>query len=120
MNTLLLVVFLFVSSQVGELPQIVSDLTRGKITWQSVEEKCGLFEGQETGANWADHETSGASNIYTICSNKKRGPSPSILFTACLSNKTLRFQVSANLISKAIDLQEESWGHFNSIKKLQV
>lgn len=34
--------------QVNNLPQLVSDLVRGKTTWEEVEKKYGLFEGQTT------------------------------------------------------------------------
>jgi len=47
-----LVVFLWhayhVVLQIGELAQLVSDLVRGKTTWEEVEKKYGLFEGQTT------------------------------------------------------------------------
>ena len=36
--------------QIDELPSLVSDLVRGKVTWSEVEGKFGLFEGQETGS----------------------------------------------------------------------
>ncbi|KAJ7365654.1 Glycine--tRNA ligase [Desmophyllum pertusum] len=39
-----------IRAQIDELPSIVSNLVRGKVTWSAIETKYGLFEGQETGA----------------------------------------------------------------------
>lgn len=39
-----------VRAQIDELPTIVSNLVRGKVTWSEIEAQYGLFEGQETGA----------------------------------------------------------------------
>lgn len=39
-----------IRAQIDELPTIVSNLVRGKVTWSVIEAQYGLFEGQETGA----------------------------------------------------------------------
>ncbi|XP_044178844.1 LOW QUALITY PROTEIN: glycine--tRNA ligase-like [Acropora millepora] len=39
-----------IRAEIDELPSLVSDLVRGKVTWSEVEGKFGLFEGQETGS----------------------------------------------------------------------
>ncbi|PFX20012.1 Glycine--tRNA ligase [Stylophora pistillata] len=39
-----------IRAQIDELPTIVSNLVRGKVTWSEIEAQYGLFEGQETGA----------------------------------------------------------------------
>lgn len=39
-----------IRAQIDELPTIVSNLVRGKVTWSQTEAQYGLFEGQETGA----------------------------------------------------------------------